>query len=232
MRRSAAKEMMDERAAGRRLLEEDLANLRVINRRLGAYRAVLWGLRRFESPGSRGLSVLDVGTGSADLPAAIAAWGKKNRIPVRIVGLDLHPVTVAVARRTVDRFSEISIVCGDGLSPPFSPGAFDLVLSSQFLHHFSEGEIVALLRQWSRLALRGIVVSDLIRHPLAYCGISCLTRLFTRNEMTRHDAPLSVRRAFTLKEWGELFERAGIGPFRLYSFFPFRMLAVFPLEGG
>ena len=78
---------------------------------------------------------------------------------------------------------------GDAFSPPFTPCSFDFVFSSQVLHHFSEPEIILLLRTWSKLARRGILVSDLIRHPIAYIGIRLLTRLFTRNPMTRMDAP-------------------------------------------
>ena len=74
-----------------------------------------------------------------------------------------------------------------------------------------------------------IIVSDLVRHPLAYHGIRLLTRLCTRNAMTRTDAPLSVARAFTLAEWRELLRRADIGSFELSMTFPFRMLAVVSL---
>jgi hypothetical protein len=66
----------------------------------------------------------------------------------------------------------------------------------------------------------------LIRHPVAYCGIRVITRLFTRNIMTLTDGPLSVRRAFTLAEWGELFRRADIGRVQIFSAFPFRVAAL------
>lgn len=80
------------------------------------------------------------------------------------------------------------------------------------------------------MARRGLLVSDLIRHPLAYFAIRLMTLLFTRNEMTRRDAPLSIRRAFTLGEWRDLFKQAEIGEFSLLSLFPFRVFAFFPLE--
>jgi len=227
MKRSREKEQMDLPGLDARLLKEDLCNLRIINRYLGAYRGVLWSLRRLKRRGDGALSLLDVGTGNGDLPKRIVEWGRESGIPVSIVALEPHPVTVAVARQYTRDFPEIAIVRGDGLRPPFSPGAFDFVLASQLLHHFSEEEILDLLQRWSKLARRGILVSDLVRHPLAYYGIFWLTRFLTRNEMTLGDAPLSVKRAFTLAEWRELFSRAGIGEFRLFSFFPFRMLGVF-----
>jgi SAM-dependent methyltransferase len=217
------------------LLEEDLSNLRMLNRALGAKRGVLNCLRRIvkENQMTR-FSLLDVGTGSADIPISIVRWAQRKGISVRIVALEPHPVTAAVARRMTADLPEICVVRGDGISPPFSPGAFDFVLASQLLHHFSEDEIIALLRVWSKIARRGILVSDLIRHPLAYCGIAVLTRLFTPNEMTQTDAPLSVKRAFTLSEWKELFSQAGISEFDATTLFPFRLFALFPLgnSGG
>lgn len=212
------------------LLEEDLENLRTINRYLGAYRGLLSCLqRRVKEDGSGGFSLLDVGTGSGDIPVAIARWARHKGLGVRIVGLEPHPIIAGIAHRRTRGFSEISIVRGDGTWPPIAPGSFDFVLFSQVLHHFSEEEIVVLLKTGARLARRAVLVSDLLRHRVAYCGIRLLTRLFTRNEMTRTDAPLSVRRAFTLAEWKELFERAGLGRCTLYPCFPFRLLALSPV---
>ncbi len=115
------------------------------------------------------------------------------------------------------------MVRGDAAAPPFAPKRFDCVVASQFLHHFSESEIVELLRSWATLARRAIVVGDLLRHPLAYYGIQALTRLSTKNIMTLTDAPLSVRRAFTLAEWRALFRRADVGKFHVTPLMPFRM---------
>ena len=74
-----------------------------------------------------------------------------------------------------------------------------------------------------------IMVSDLIRHPLAYIGILVFTRLLTHNPLTLTDGPLSVRRALTLGEWKDLFNRAEVAPFDLRHLFPFRIFALFEL---
>jgi len=104
------------------------------------------------------------------------------------------------------------------------------VLSSQLLHHFSDSQIIAALRTWARLARRAIIVNDLVRHPLAYHGIRLVTKTFTRNEMTRTDAPRSVQRACTISEWRELFRRANIGKFSVQRALPFRVLGVISIS--
>jgi ubiquinone/menaquinone biosynthesis C-methylase UbiE len=226
--RSTAKEMMDGPDNPPDLLKDDLRNLRIINRYLGNYRSVLHGVKRIvEEQKLSHFSLLDVGTGSGDIPALIASWARRRNLPARLVALDAEPVTLRAAVEQTADYPEVCLVQGDGRALPFASGSFDLVLSSQMLHHFSEDGIIHLLRDWSRVARRAIIVSDLIRHPVAYYGIGLLTKAFTRNVMTRTDAPLSVERAFTLKEWRELFERAAIGPFRIFPTFPFRQVTIF-----
>jgi 2-polyprenyl-3-methyl-5-hydroxy-6-metoxy-1,4-benzoquinol methylase len=231
MKRSQQKELMDLPGQPRELLEEDLRNLRSLNRWLGGSRVVVRGLQyALQRQGVSSFSLLDVGTGSADIPAAILYWATAKGFRARIVGLDAEPVTVETALMRTRNLPEISIVRADATRPPFAPRSFDFVIASQLLHHFSEGGIVKSLRTWSELARRAIIISDLIRHPAAYYGIRCLTRLTTRNIMTLTDGPLSVERAFRLTEWRDLFSRAAVGKVETFSMVPFRMLAIFSLN--
>ena len=232
MKRSHEKEMMDLPGNPPELLKEDLRNLRTLNRYVGGYRSVMHGLEWFirEERMIR-FSLLDVGTGSGDVPTVIAQWARRKAIDAKIVAVEPEPVTVEEAAHQTRGFPEIAIVRGNGESPPFRRASFDFVLSSQLLHHFSEDAIVALLKSWSRVARKAIIVSDLVRHPVAYYGIRMITHLFTRNMMTRVDAPLSVQRAFTLQEWRELFRRAAVGPFRLFPMFPYRQTTIISVSG-
>ena len=226
MRRSLEKEMMDLPDQPKELLQQDLRNLTIINRYLGGYRGVMRAVARLvEEQKLARFSLLDVGAGSGDIPARIATRIRKKRIAARLVAIETEPVTVAVAAEKTRDYPEISLVQGDAMALPFRAASFDFVLASQLLHHFSEDNVVTLLRTWSKVARRAIIVSDLVRHPLAYYGIRAITRLFTRNVMTLTDAPLSVWRAFTMAEWRELFRRVADDHFRLISVFPFRITA-------
>ena len=231
MKRSAEPEMMDLPGQPRDLLIDDLHNLRTINRYLGCYRNVLRGLahvldRRSECE----FTLLDVGTGNADVPATIVRWARRRNLRARISCLEQDAVTLEEAADQTRAFPEIKLVRGDALTPPFAPGSFDFVLASQLLHHFANEQIVSVLRSWSRLARRAIIVSDLVRHPLAYYGIGLLTKALTHNIMTRTDAPLSVRRALTVEEWRDVFRQADIGRFSVEWALPFRICGLIWLE--
>ena len=177
MNRSAELEMMDLPGQPRELLAGNLRDLRILNRYLGSYRSVLGGLARLvREQNLRSFTLLDVGTGSADIPAAIAQWARRRNIAARIDAVERDFVTVGQAMDHTKSLGEIAIVRGDALAPPFRSGSFDFILASQLLHHFPDEQIIALLRTWARLARRAIIVSDLLRHPLAYHGIRLLTQ--------------------------------------------------------
>ena len=231
MRRSAEPEMMDLPGQPKELLAEDLRNLRVINRYLGCHRNVLRGLARLVRTNKlQAFSLLDVGTGSADIPEVIVRWARRNHVTARITGLERDTVSVEQAVEQTRNFPEITIVRGDGVAPPFGAASFDFVLASQLLHHFTDAQIIAALRSWARLARCAIIVNDLVRHPLAYHGIRLVAKTFTRNEMTRTDGPRSVQRACTISEWRELFGRANIGKFSVQWALPFRVLGVISIS--
>ena len=89
MRRSHEKEMMDFPDNPKEVLAGELRNLRILNRYLGGYRSVMRGLERLVGAGKLSrFSLLDVGTGSGDIPARITSWAQQRGIKASIVGLE------------------------------------------------------------------------------------------------------------------------------------------------
>ncbi len=231
MRRSYQKEIMDAPVSDPAILIDDLRNLRYMNRFLGGSRGLLYGLKSFvRNEKLTNFSLLDVGTGSGDIPAAITRWSRNYAVKPRIIAAEAQPMIANVAAAETSKFPEISVIQSDAAALPFQPSSFDIITASQFLHHFTEEKIITLLRHWAVLARRAIIISDLIRHPAAYYGIYALTRLCTRNAMTIHDAALSVQRALTLREWKDLLHEASIGPVEIRAIAPFRVSALILLH--
>lgn len=198
-------------------LRRALDDIAAVNRWLGGRRALLRHLPGALPPGPGPARVLDVGTGSGDLPLAVARWAAGRR-PLRITCVDLHAATIAVAReRTADR-PEIDVVRADALRLPFSDGAFHVALLSMTLHHMDGPALVEGLRELGRVARGGVVlVGELERALPHYLGARLLAAtLWRRHPVTRHDGPLSVLRAFTPGELLELARRAGLGRPRVH----------------
>ncbi|MHB8894112.1 MAG: methyltransferase domain-containing protein [Candidatus Geothermincolia bacterium] len=192
-----------------------LADIRRVNRFLGDYRATLKYFSALVPAGAGSLAepirVLDVATGSADIPVALVLWARRQGMRIEVTAVDNNPLAVREGEAFTRSYPEITVAHADGFSLPFANGSFDFVLCNKALHHFSEEDTVKALLEIGRVAASGYVIMDLRRSWVAWTLIWILTRLFTRNRLTRYDGPLSVLRSYTVPELDALAEQAGLG---------------------
>ncbi len=207
--RVRATELLDEPVHDMAELEQSLGHVASVHRWLGGRSAVLRYVRPLlDQP----LSILDVATGSADIPLALARLARRRHGNIRIVASDVHPQMVAAARARCRAFPEIVVQQADALRLPFADASFDVVILSRALHHFVDDEHVRVLHELKRVARRLVLVNDLERTRLNYFGARLLAgTVWRNNRLTRHDGPLSVLRTFTRAELAALGERAGLG---------------------
>lgn len=217
-------EWMDDPAADPADLARSLAYIRRVNALLGYTRATVGHLERFSrrwKPGET-VRILDVATGSADVPRAILKWSRPRGFDVRIVAIDLQATTLRLAAEANDGDAHIRMVQADALRLPFADGGFDYALTSMFLHHLDDAAAAAVLCEMARVARRGIVAADLLRHRRAYAWVTLFTLL--SGKMVKHDARASVAQAFTMQEILALRERAGVGFARYHRHFGHRFV--------
>ncbi len=206
---------------------ENLADLRRINRFLGGRSVVMKALTACLSESrAESFSLLDVGTGSADIPGAILEWSQSRGIKTVVCGLDISERNLRVARGVLGVTGDLRLVIGDAKLLPFPDQSFDFVTASLFLHHFHNEDAVMLLAEFLRVARRAVIVNDLIRNLVPYYFIKVLGPLFTKSFLTRHDGPVSVLRGFTRAELGGLARLAGMQSFKVKRIFPYRLLLV------
>jgi SAM-dependent methyltransferase len=167
--------------------ERNLRELARINRWFGGHRILIQTLRGLIRPHDR-FSILDVGAGSGDMGRCV----QKRFRNATVVSLDRRPVHLMTA--------DTAKVAADAFALPFADGSFDFVMCSSFLHHFSNGEVVALLREMCRLARRSVIVLDLERHPFAWYFLPLSRGLLRWCELTVHDGCASVEAAFRRSE--------------------------------
>jgi 2-polyprenyl-3-methyl-5-hydroxy-6-metoxy-1,4-benzoquinol methylase len=203
----AAPELMDRPQPVTAELESDLRNIRALNRYFGSYALARLFLRRWIQPGAQ-LRVLDLATGSGDIPRLVIDYARKVGATVTVEAIDQQSSTLEIARGLSADHPEIDFKQGDVLSFG-EDGQYDVVLCSLALHHFAEDAAVRLLERSRHLSRRFVLVSDLRRGFLATVGVYLLTTLIYRESMTRTDARLSAERAFSFREFGSLAERAG-----------------------
>ena len=218
MRRAIARELMDEPVDDLDELDANLRDIAFANAHLGGTAPVVAAVRRLGAQ-----TVLDVGTGLADVPLAIADDAARRGAHVRLTCVDHSEQMLALARRRAGDRPNLTFVHADGTALPFEDGAFDVALCTLALHHFDRESAIALLRELRRASRVTPVVCDLRRSVVAFVATWLWSRT-SRNRLTRHDAPLSVRRAYTPDEAITLAREAGwrAPPVRREPFF--RML--------
>jgi ubiquinone/menaquinone biosynthesis C-methylase UbiE len=172
-------------------------------------------------PATRTITVVDVGTGAADIPRAVVRWARRAGRRIRVFALDRDEATLRIAGEVVREYPEISFIRGDALSLPIRPSAVDLTISAMTLHHLEPDAGVRYLAEMDAAARLGFVVNDLVRSHVAHAVVWLLTRFVTRSAISRHDGPLSVRRSYTPAEVGQLCEKAGLPDVGVVHHWPF-----------
>jgi 2-polyprenyl-3-methyl-5-hydroxy-6-metoxy-1,4-benzoquinol methylase len=209
----------------------NLADLRRINRFLGGRRVVTDALAALaEQLKWRELSLLDVGTGSADIPGAVAEWCHARGIAPNIAALDLSERNLRIARSRLGINEAVQLLRGDSRRLPFADRSFDVVTASLFLHHFEDADVTLLLAEFARVARCALIVNDLIRHRVPYWFARLTGPLLATSYLTRYDGPASVLRGFTIAEMAAMAERAGLRQVSLRRRFPYRLSLVARIE--
>jgi len=204
-------ELMDRPDADPKQLAHALAYIRFVNRRLGGTEGLVRHLRDWlpALSSKKTITMLDIGTGSADIPLAAGAWAKAKGLTLRTTGLDFHETTLNLARAHVGTNPDITFLRADALQlgAIFPPRSFDIVHMGMFLHHLTDHDCLKVLRQAHRLTRFGLVWNDLIRSRASKAFLQLL--LVGQPLMVRHDASVSIDAGFTLPESFLLARAAG-----------------------
>lgn len=202
-------ELLDDPASDAGAVLASLGDVARINRFLGGRHAALARLDelfRAERAGAA-LSLLDVGTGLGDIPAAAARRARERGLALRLIGLERHPAAARAAKA-----NGLCALVSEGGRLPFADRSVDYVLCSQLLHHFAGAAAEQLVRELDRVARRGVVIADLRRSVLAAAGFFLASFALRVLPVTRCDGVISVFRGFSAAELANLCRTAGVEP--------------------
>jgi 2-polyprenyl-3-methyl-5-hydroxy-6-metoxy-1,4-benzoquinol methylase len=177
------------------------------NALFGGRAAVIWGVRRLLDgirPDSR-LTLLDVGAGAGDIARAARRDARRRGIDLIAVGLD--PLREAAQ---LCREAGVLPLRASAAALPLGDGAFDIVIASQFLHHFTRASALTLVRAFDAVARLGVVVAEPRRTEAAAAGFWLASLALGFHRVTREDGVISVRRSFRPEELRQLLVEAGV----------------------
>lgn len=221
--RSFEPELMDSTSISFNEFHHCLQNLEIINKLTLGYRPTLQWLRTILSVMQhKTIHILDVGSGGGDMLRQIDKMAKQNNYNINFIGVDMNPWSKKSAEKmhpiSTIRYETSNIFTFD------TKNSVEIIICALFTHHLNDEEIIKFLRWIDDKATVGWFINDLHRHFLPYYFIKMTTKIFNRNRLIRHDAPLSVARSFTFADWRRLLNKANVkGKVQLKWFFPFRL---------
>ncbi|MDQ3413261.1 MAG: methyltransferase domain-containing protein [Chloroflexota bacterium] len=226
--RSDEPELLDAPEPDPAELAENFRDIQRVNHLLGGTSIILRHLPPLLAaiPARQPVTLLDLATGVADIPLAIVRWAERRDLAVTIVASDSSIPVLNLAQERIAAHPALSLARYDARAVPLPDKRFDIVLCSLALHHFAPDDACQVLREMDRLARAGFILNDLRRGRPGYAAAWIASRLTTRNRLTRHDAPLSVRRAYTPAELASLLRRAGVSNVTITTHPWFRMAAL------
>jgi SAM-dependent methyltransferase len=206
--RSRGIEILDDPNVDRLVRRQSQHDVARSNRVLGGLRAMLVEIRAALRELGNEATLLDVGTGIADIPAEATRLAQRSHIRLSATGVDVAHSLLAEECGEIDHG-----VCADARRLPFADRSFDIVTCSQLLHHFTAGEARVIIAELDRVARYAVIVSDLRRSWVAAGGFWLLSFPLRFHRVTRHDGSTSVLRGFTRDELRRMIADAtGVEP--------------------
>jgi 2-polyprenyl-3-methyl-5-hydroxy-6-metoxy-1,4-benzoquinol methylase len=166
--------------------------------------------------------IADLGCGGGELLLVIDQWAKTKKLIIEIIGIDANPFIIEYASQKTNFNQRIHYETKNIFSPDFAHMKFDIVCINSVCHHFSDESLILLFKTLVQQVKLAILINDLNRHWMSYYTTKFATKLFTFSSLAKHDAPLSVLRAFRKQELIDIIEKAGLSSYQIRWVWPFR----------
>lgn len=194
-----------------------------INRILGGNALTLKGVKKllYGIDITKQVIIVDIGCGNGDMLRMLSAYGNKNGLNFKLIGIDANRFTINYAEKLSASYPEITYECRDIFEKDFNFNA-DIVLSTLTLHHFKDEEIIYLMKLLYETVNIGVVINDLHRSKTAYRLFSLICKVFGLSNMTREDGLVSILRGFRKKDLEAFSKKAGLKKYSITWRWAFR----------
>jgi hypothetical protein len=232
-KRSMEHEFLDSPDCDPALALESYRFMEKVNRFFGGIRNV----RRFienvaaENKSTSPLHIIDIGSGSCDIPIAVSKWARRQGIPVTFTCLEVFDAAVKTARAKIAESGETSVeLIQEDVFTHLPNQPYDYAVASMCFHHFEDEMILGLIRRLRTFVKKGVLINDLHRSFLTWLGAVPLTAF--SHEGVKHDSRLSIRRGFKIRELRKLLMQLEDVTVSVKPTWLFRISATVRFEGG
>ncbi len=223
--RSPLKELLDRDDIPFEDIRQNMMELNTINTLSGGHSITIKGVSALLNDKDTDTPIIcEIGCGGGDNLHAVAASFKKKNKWVKLIGIDIKKECITTAMESFPDETAMWI-CNDYAKATFLQQP-DIIFSSLFCHHFTNEQLVEQLQWMYKNSMKGFFINDLHRHPVAYYFIKYISKLISKSYLVKNDAPISVLRGFTKKEWEVILQEAGITNYSIKWMWAFRYLIV------
>lgn len=218
MRRVVIPELLDTDSGTTAEITVALSDLRNINQWFGGVdttQSMISQLAR--KVGTSSLSLLEVAAGAGYVPLSASARLRES-------GLNLQVTLLDRAHSHLNKNGNPA-VAGDALALPFANESFDVVSCCLFAHHLEPAEIIQFVNEGLRVCRVAVIINDVVRDAIHLALVYFSLPLY-RSRFTHHDAPASVRRAYTVAEMDQMLGQTAAASVNIERYRLFRMGAI------
>ncbi|MGA9717351.1 MAG: methyltransferase domain-containing protein [Acidobacteriaceae bacterium] len=207
MERLVEEEWLDQEHCTLSEVKLALRSIRSVNRRFGGDRlhARLLARALTRVDGAQRPHILEVASGEAEVLRTALL---KLEISADVTLLDRLAEHLPEAEAWLPPLAAPRLVPGDALNLPFPDTSVDIVSCCLFLHHLEPPQVMRFLAEAQRVARVAIIINDLERIAIHY-RLAQLKSLSDPSRISRHDGPVSVRRAYTFRELERMLANTG-----------------------
>ncbi|MCB9594004.1 MAG: methyltransferase domain-containing protein [Sandaracinaceae bacterium] len=190
-----------------------LDHLDAINRVVGNYRSFTRAMEPLFRPDGT-TRILDLAAGHGGFALDVARMARDRGLPVTITATDLRPEYLALGEvAAAHEGLDVTFAVQDALDlSNLEPGAYDLIVCTQAIHHFSPSMTARMFRESARAAGRGVVFVDGCRSVMHSALIPALGIARYGDRGLAHDAFVSFRRFYAPEELGLIGQLGPEGP--------------------
>lgn len=219
--RNTDPELMDDPTIDPLILDQAVADINKVNTLLGGFKFTLNEVKQYIH-GDDLLRIVDFGCGDGAMLRYLACHLPQSNL--EFIGIDLSPRSIAQAiekskddKRLSFRESDITTIHPDDLQA-------DILITTLTLHHFSDDQIVGLLKTFKKLTSTAIIINDLHRNRLAFQFFKWFSPIFRLHKISIHDGLISIASGFKSADFKQYAQEAGISNDRLKWKWSFRYI--------
>jgi 2-polyprenyl-3-methyl-5-hydroxy-6-metoxy-1,4-benzoquinol methylase len=223
-RRSHIVEDLDNLELKGKKLTKTLDGLSKINRWLGNTKHTLKAVQeQFQKHNIQ--TIVDLGCGGGDNLIEVAKWCEAQNKNVKLIGIDGNQHCLEHAKSKSD--CEIEFRQADILHPDFEIPKCDLLISSHFIYHFKDDDLISFLKKAERKVTIAMIFSELKRNAKAHALFRVFGKFFGKAVCS--DGLKAIERSFTIDEVFDLMDEAEMLNISIESKPWFRYIAVIQL---